>query len=98
MKRKLSDAERDFAEKEADQLLLAQVVAEEDTELRQRAAAAKQAKEDQVLRDRLAKWDELGLVCAKDVSVFRPPPFPSLGSLPFPPVCRLVVTCYRIRT
>lgn len=53
MKRKLSDAETDFA-MEADQLLLAQVVAEEDTELGQRAAAAKQAKEDQVLRDRLA--------------------------------------------
>jgi hypothetical protein len=98
MKRKLSAAEIDFGEKEADQLLLAQVVAEEDAELRQRSAAAKQAIEDQVLRDRLAKWDELGLVCAADVSVSRPPPFPSTGSLPFSPACRLVVTCYRIRT
>ena len=85
MKRSLSGAEIDFVAQEAEEILRAQVIAEEDEELRLREIALKQASIDKALSDRIEKWDKEGLMSAAH-GVIRPPaPNPTLGSLlPFP--------------
>ena len=80
MKRTLSAAQSDLAEIEAQEILRAQVIAEEDAELRRRSASALEKKEDDVLRSRIEKWDEMGFVCPGDLDVSPPSLSPSVGS------------------
>jgi hypothetical protein len=85
MKRSLSGAEIDFVAQEAEEILRAQVIAEEDAELRLREIALKQASIDKALSDRIEKWDKEGLMSAAHGDIRPPVPNPTLGSLlPFP--------------
>ena len=85
MKRSLSGAELDFVAEEAEEVLRAQVIAEEDQELRLRERALKAASFDKALSARIEKWDKEGLMSAAHGEIRPPAPNPTLGSLlPFP--------------
>lgn len=87
MKRSLSGAEADFVEKEAQELLRAQVIAAEDEKLRLREKELKAASKDKVLRDRIEKWDKEELMSAADAEFHPPVPNPMLGTLLHSPFC-----------
>ena len=79
MKRARLSLEVDLREKEADEILRAQIINEEEAELRQQEAQRQQRAVNAELRHRMQKWDKLGLVSAAGATISPPPPNPTQG-------------------
>lgn len=84
MKRALSALERDQLERENDDLVRAQIVAEEE----EHAALARKRARTAVLtgewRKQVEKWEQMGLRSLEEHSIVPPSPSPRLGILSSP--------------